>query len=169
MPSKRRAPPAQKALLHAVLIGKKASRFLEFSFRSQGILKRSREKYAFSMADASMGEEQALHNLCVSAFTAEYQRDYQNATSLHQSSVSQLSQALQKAGMLDHNKKRVLRRKIKIHQGRLQNLSQQQARPFLLVVPQSRKDMVEEQLRRGVVTIGLVKPRLQSTRAYRLI
>ncbi|KAL2866048.1 uncharacterized protein BJX67DRAFT_382150 [Aspergillus lucknowensis] len=107
------------------------------------------------MANANVGEEQALHNLCVSAFTAEYQRDYQNAASLHKSSVAQLSQALQKAGMLDHNKKSILRRKIKIHGGQLQNLNQQQPDLFLLVVPQSRKGMVEEQLSRGVATIGL--------------
>ncbi|KAL2829499.1 hypothetical protein BDW59DRAFT_170515 [Aspergillus cavernicola] len=107
------------------------------------------------MADTSGIEAQGLHDLCLSAFTAEYKRDYQSAASLHKSSVEHLAQALQKAGVLEHNKKRALRRKIKIHEGRLRSLNLQHAAPFILVVPQSRKDIIEEQLQRGVVGIGL--------------
>lgn len=111
---------------------------------------------ASSMADTSSAEAQGLHDLCLSAFTAEYKHDHQSAASLHGSSVEHLTQALQRTGRFEHNKKRVLRRKIKIHEGRLRNLNIQHAAPFVLVVPQNRQDIIEEQLQRGVAKIGLV-------------
>ncbi|KAJ5859304.1 hypothetical protein N7534_004581 [Penicillium rubens] len=107
------------------------------------------------MADTSSAEAQGLHDLCLSAFTAEYKHDHQSAASLHGSSVEHLTQALQRTGRFEHNKKRVLRRKIKIHEGRLRNLNIQHAAPFVLVVPQNRQDMIEEQLQRGAAKIGL--------------
>ncbi|CAG7959859.1 unnamed protein product [Penicillium nalgiovense] len=107
------------------------------------------------MADTSSTEAQGLHDLCLSAFTAEYKHDQQSAASLHKSSIEHLVQALQKTGLFEHNKKRALRRKIKIHEGRLRNLNIQHAAPFVLVVPQNRQDIIEEQLQRGVAKIGL--------------
>ena len=108
------------------------------------------------MVDTSRTEAQGLHGLCLSAFTAEYKHDHQSAASLHSSSVEHLSQALQKTGLFEHNQKRALRRKIKIHEGRLRDLNVQHAAPFVLVVPQNRQDIIEEQLQRGAAKIGLV-------------
>ena len=108
------------------------------------------------MADTNITEAQGLHDLCLSAFTAEYKNDHVSAASLHKSSIEHLAQALKKTGLLEHNQKRALRRKIKIHEGRLRNRNVQHAAPFVLVIPQNRQDIIEEQFQQGTAKIGLV-------------